>query len=296
MCNMFGNDNTETRTIVQRTSGETPAYIEGPATQAIATAGELTDRPYPLFDGQRIAGFNQDTNQGFQGVRDNQNVWEPYTDNALQNIQASSQNVNQADIDRYQNPYIEDVVNTTLGELDRSHNRNVNKIHADQVGRGSYLNEDRRAVIDNLANESNERVKAETAGKLRAAGFSDAMDIAQGEKNRLAKTAGISAAAAPTVSQLGYTDALGLQDIGSRQQAQEQANLSLEHQDFLDQFYYDQDQLNYLMSIIQGAPFQGSQTSTTNTPVPQSNGFAEALGAFSSLAGGLGSLGVKFGD
>jgi hypothetical protein len=71
-----------------------------------------------------------------------------------------------------------------------------------------------------------------------------------------------------------------LETIGKQQEARQQAGLDIGYEDFLRQSGYDQEQLGFLSSILQGLPLRDSGTITEQTPY---NPVQQALGA--GLAG-----------
>ena len=184
------------------------------------------------------------------------------------------------------------MIDTTIDQNNRQFNRDTIDRHSQMVGRGSYLNEGRREVIDNLARESRDRVNAETAAKLRSGAFQAALDQGNLERGRLQSGAGTGVQLAGAQQQLGYGDVAALRDVGAQQQNLVQQDLTLNYEDFLRQFYYPQEQLNYMMSLTQGAPYSSSQSSIGTQQVPTANTFAQSLGGIGALAGGLGQIGA----
>lgn len=71
-----------------------------------------------------------------------------------------------------------------------------------------------------------------------------------------------------------------LEAIGKAQQSQDQASLDLAYEDFLRQQGWDQQQLGFMSSILQGLPIQNAGTQTSLVPY---NPIQQALGA--GLAG-----------
>lgn len=67
-----------------------------------------------------------------------------------------------------------------------------------------------------------------------------------------------------------------LDSIGKAQQAQQQAGLDLGYEDFLRQQGWNQQQLGFLSSVLQGLPLANAGTTTQTTPY---NPVQQALGA-----------------
>ena len=109
------------------------------------------------------------------------------------------------------------------------------------------------------------------------------------ERNRQLTGAGMYGQFAGQVPQLSYQDAAARAGVGAQLEGKTQQNLGLRYQDYLDQFYFPQEQQNWFLSQIGGAPYTTVQESAY--PGPQGpNTFAQNLGAFGMAAGGLGSF------
>jgi hypothetical protein len=86
---------------------------------------------------------------------------------------------------------------------------------------------------------------------------------------------------------MGMRDAASLEAIGGAIEGREQMNRDFDYQKYLEQLNYPIEMLNLRTSVMSGTPY-GKTTTTTS---PGGNQFAQNLGAFASLAGGVGSLG-----
>ena len=140
--------------------------------------------------------------------------------------------------------------------------------NANMSNRGSYLNEDRRGVIDNLANESKYRVQAETAGALSAAGFQNALGQVNAERNRSLGAGSQFGDFSRLNQSLGAGDVVGLSDIGGAQRGQLQRGMDIGYEDFLREQQYPQEQINWLLGLLSGTPTAqrgGTQTTTSTS-------------------------------
>lgn len=280
----MGFGGSETVKTESSSQSQIPAWVQREGEQLYYQAKDVANRPYPLYGEPRIAGFTPDQLSGFDVSRGNVGSWAPAFQAAAIGTGQASGPVTSQDISRYMNPYTQNVIDTTLGEMDRQHARDTNIRHGQMAQRGSYLNEDRRAVIDNLARESTERIKAETAAQLRHQGFQGALAQANVDRSRMMEGAGQFSRLAPLRSQLGAMDAQQLQDIGGEQQQQQQDVLSLNYDDFLRQFYYPQEQINYLLSTLGATPYPTNQISQQQQPVGSDNTAGQVMGTVASLA------------
>jgi len=289
-----GSSQPKNQTVVNKTVNEIPAWMSAAGEDTYKTASPLSERNYPNYGDQRVADFNPDQTSAFDLVRDSQGSWQPAFERAFTGAGQGVAPIGQSDIDAYMNPYTDSVINSVTERMNRQFDKDTNARHGSWAKRGSYLNEDRRDVVDNAAQESKNRVMAETIATLQLGGFNKAMEQANEQKDRTLRGSTMDAQLAPIIQSLNLGDVASLADIGSSQQSQEQQNLTLRYDDFMKQFYYPQEQLNWLSAIISGVPYTTNQQTTSSGPVQQSNTFAQTLGGIGALAGGLGGMGLKF--
>ncbi len=328
------------------------AAIAGPAEPFVGQAGEFAfnagSASTPYIDPFLASFFGEmGTGRG--------------TESAYGALGAGQSQVSGADISQYMNPYLQQVQQTTIEELNRQWERDRNARNADMVARGSYLNEDRREAIDNLSRESRDRVIGEMTARTNADAYSQALgqanldrsrsfqasdqyrglagdqagrnfqslatsmgvrsddlsrmlaaggqfgnlaqlgvqvgsgglDAALGTRsddlNRLLSASGGFAQLAPQAQQLGYTDVATMLGLGGQQQGQTQNEMDLAYNEFLRQFYYPEEQINWLTSILGGVPY--GQTTMGQQPVGSSNTAGGILGGLAAFGGALGGLG-----
>jgi len=275
---------SDTQTVNQTTKVEIPQWLEDSVRGTIDKAKPLSEQQYPTYDAARIAGFNPDQNEAFQRTRENVGSWQPIFMESLATAAKSGNPVGQTEINRYMNPYTQDVIDNSVNQINRQFDSDTTRRHAGMAQSGSFLNEDRRAIIDNEAEANRNRVIAETTSGLNMQGFQNALNQGNTQRDREARQAAMYSQLAPQLSALGYGDIGALMDVGSQQEAKEQQGLSLQYEDFLRQFYYPQEQLNWLTGITQGQPYSRTTTGTTTSPVAGTNTAGNILGGAGSGA------------
>lgn len=254
------------------------------AGQDIYSAGKTAvSRDYPTYTDPRIAGFNPDIEAGFSAARENAGSWAPYFEQAAGYGAEGGTPVSESDINAYMNPYIEDVVNRSTAQIARQAAQQRIQDNAALSRRGSFLNESRRAVIDNMRNESTNRAIGDTAAGLYSKGFDTALNQANQTKSQQSQAAKLFSDLAAGRVQLGQLDEQQLLGIGKMIQDLQQQGLTLNYQDFLNEFYYPQDQLSWLNSQIQGIP--SNRTTTQQYPVGTPNLFGQVAGLGTALGG-----------
>lgn len=280
-----------TQTVVQQQ--QLPPYLEGAINKNLGIADELAARPYTPYTGERIAGFAPEQQQAFQKIRDAQGGAQPFYQQAGQTYQEILNNPNflQGKIAQYQNPYENQVVQSTLGDIDRQRQMQQNQAQGQAVSQGAFGGT--RQAIANTENTRNyNQLAANTAGTLRAQGFNTAAGLANQDINRQVDVAGRYAGLGTEGQRQNYADINTLQALGQTQQATEQQRLDLAYKQFLEQQNYPLQQLALRQAAVGASPIATGQTTISPmAPVSQPNFLGNILGGASAGAGLFGSMG-----
>lgn len=264
---------------------EVPEWVKREGEQLFKEAKPLTQRQYPDWNaGDRVAPFSADTMASFDLGRQNVGAWQPAYANSFNAAGNAATPVSQADIERYTNPWTTGVINSTVDDILRNSGREKVDRDANLAQRGSYLNEDRRAVIDNMANERTERTIASTVAGLQSQGFTNALQQANADKARSVSSSQAFANLAPAAQTLGYADASAMSGIGGAQELKSQQGLDIDYEKLMTEFYYPQNQSAFLTSIMSGIPYSTSTTTQGQQLYQKSNPYSSALGAASTIA------------
>ena len=245
------------------------------------TARVVADQPYIPYTGARVAGFNPDQLQGFDATRNmfGQSMgYDPRSSlNALANMQAPS--ILDRDIGAYQNPYTQQVIDTTLADLDRSRQMAIGRDQDRAIGAGAFGGS-RSGILEAETNRAFADQAARTAAGLRQGGFDRAtslagQDISREIGNRAFQAGLFGNQLADQYSNLGL-----LANIGRQQQGLQQAGLDQAYNQFLDARGYGPQQIGLLSSALGLMP---QQTSTVQTG-QQKTGSGDVLGTAAQLA------------
>lgn len=290
---LFGGDDGGVQQVPSSntTTIKLPAHIEAGGKQLYESAVPLAERPYPQYPiEERLAGFNQDQLNSFDLVRNMVGQATPIVQSGLNSIDLSSGPISQEQIDRYMNPYIENVVDASVAQVVNQAARDRINRNAALANRGSFLNEDRRGVIDAVAEEGTGRTIAELVSNLMASGYSQALQQAGAEKSRYGAAADRYGQYAPLTQQTLLGDAAALGEVGGQRQQLNQALRSMSYEDFLNNFYYPQDQANWLLGILANTPTGRTQITNATQPVATGNTSAARVGGLASLIGAVDSI------
>lgn len=296
-------------------------YLRGIAAQAVNIAGQTTTNPIPQ---QNVAGFTPDQTQSFQGVRDNQGVWQPFMQQAAGALAgqpaATNALISQAqsavggaaqtfpsNYSQYMSPYTMNVVN----EIGRLGNQNFSEnimpgVNAAMIGSGQFgstrnadvLARAGRDVQKNISGQQSEALQAgygmagtlfnQDANRVQQQGqlqSSAALQGAQIGSNANIATSGALAQLGQNTSALGLADAQALGAVGSQQQGFAQTGLDTAYTNQMNAQNYDWTQLNNLNSILRGMPLPQTSTVVQNAPLPGSTYGASPLAQVGQMYG-----------
>jgi len=241
------------------------------ALDVYSRAQTVADRPYEAYTGNMVAGFTPQQQQAFAQFGQAATAAQPAIAQAQELTRRvgayQPQTVAQA-MEGYQNPYTQQVIDTTLADIERSRQVAQNQGAAGAVAARAFGGS-RQGVAEAETNRAAFDQAGRTAAQLRSAGFETAAglgarDIAaaqQAEAQRLA--------AAGQLGQLGAAQqaaltqgAQGLFGAGSAQQQLDQAQLEDAYKQFAEERGYPQEQLQILQQALGMFPNPMTTTST----------------------------------
>ena len=211
------------------------------------TGRTLANQPYIPYTGARVAGFNPDQLQGFDATRNmfGQSMgYDPRS--ALNNLaNMSAPSILDRDIGAYQNPYTQQVVDTTLADLDRSRQMAVSRDQDRAIGAGAFGGS-RSGVLEAETNRAFADQAARTAAGLRQGGFDRAtslagQDIGREIGNRMFQSGLFGSQLSDQYKNLGL-----LANMGRQQQGLQQAGLDQGYAQFMDARNYPMQQFGFL--------------------------------------------------
>lgn len=264
-----------------------PAYIANAYQNIIGQAQDVAATPYTPYTGQLTAGLTEPQNQAIAGLGAAQGAYQPYYDKASTLADQSTtaltpMEFNQAAIDKYSNPYTNDVVNATLGDLAKLFGTQQTQVTGNAISAGAWGGDRAGIVKSNLANN-----QAQTAASTLANLHSQAYDKALSQFNTENQTQlgaqqqnNANALAASGLYQNLGTGAStnevnlnnALLNAGTVGQTTNQAGLDAQYQQFLNQQEYPFQALSWLTGIATGVGSNAGNT-TTGTSTTNETGF-----------------------
>lgn len=267
----------------------TATTTSGPPPQVLSAYNNLLERaqqvgstPYQQYGGNLLAPFSGAQQSAFNTIDQSQGIAQPYIDQAQQYAQQGAGPVSADQIANYTNPYQQQVVNATIGNINETNAQQQAQVTGNAIAQGA-LGGDRvgvaRAELARQQNLSN----APTLAALNAQGFNTALGAAQQDKARAAQAAftfGNLGQEAQNTTLQGAQAQLG---AGGLQQQQAQAALNIPYQQFQQQQAFPYQQLGWLAGLQTGVGSNLGGTSTTTSPGP--NPYSQIAGLGIAAAG-----------
>lgn len=193
---------------------ELPAWMNWHGQRALDDVRVAAETPYQPYTGQTVAPLNPQQLQALGLAQSGVGNYTPFISNAdwalnkagdiANNVQgaqapqaagatATAGNVAGADLNPYLNPYTQNVIDTSLGALDRTRQQQLAGNAAQATAAGAFGGS-RSAVLDSLTNEAALRESGSLAANLNSANFTQAQQALIGDLNRQAQTSQFNAA------------------------------------------------------------------------------------------------------
>ena len=251
-----GGAPTTTQTTQNQNVGYTPTGLAG-MQQIYNTAANVASTPYQPYGGQLVQGLN------------------PTQTGAIGNISNIANNpLTSAQIQQYQNPYQQDVVNATMANINETNNQQMAQTTGQLTGAAGGVGADRIAVGQSELARQQGLASNQTLAGLNQSNYAQGLATAQQQQGF-----GLGANQA----------ALG---AGGVQQQTGQAGLTAQYQQYLQQLAFPYQQAQFLAVI--GLPALGAmggqqyQTGTANqTVTPPGMSWLQGIAGVGSIGAGL---------
>jgi hypothetical protein len=252
----------------QTTSYQIPEYFKEIQERTLRRAEQVGSRPYQAFTGQRIAQLTPEEEMAG-------NVVSQQILPAAANLGAiGQQTFDVATAQQYMNPYQEQVIQSTLGDIQEQYGQAQRALGAQAIGAGAFGGA-RFGVERALGQERFLEQVGDVSSRLRQAGFeSGAQRFAADRAAQLgaaqAQLGGLTQAAA------------GLSQFGAIERGIEQAGLAEAYRDFIEEREYPTEQVRQIVGALSGAPIRtyGEERSGfVGTPVSGPSIFGQIAGA-----------------
>ena len=261
------------------------------------TAG-LLDSPLGLPDYQ-IAGMDPLRSSAIGLGEQLSGSYQPFIQGAKEQDLAAQQALtsglgflqpSQANIDKFMNPYQQNVIDSTMTQLDRQADMRRAGADAQAIQSGAFGGS--RQGVQRAETERNlQNTKADTLARLLSSGFGQAQKASQ-EAGRLSggigqafgTLAGTTSDIGRLQQALGQADVSQLSQLGAMRQAQQQAGLDASRQNQMQASQEPYTRLQLGQNLLQGMPSASIPSTFTQATTPSANPFLQGIGAYTTLS------------
>ena len=196
----------------------------------------------------------------------------------------------QANIDKFMNPYQQNVIDSTMTQLDRQADMRRAGADAQAIQSGAFGGS--RQGVQRAETERNlQNTKADTLARLLSSGFGQAQKASQ-EAGRLSggigqafgTLAGTTSDIGRLQQALGQADVSQLSQLGAMRQAQQQAGLDATRQNQMQSAQEPYTRLQLGQNLLQGMPSASIPSTFTQATTPSANPFLQGIGAYTTLS------------
>jgi hypothetical protein len=263
----------------------------------------FTDAQIDALD-RLMGATDEDGNVIYEGMMES---YKPYLDEALEayrtgvdTVDASTAEYDPTSYKDYYDPFVEEVIDTTLSDIGRQTDIERNRIGADSISAGAFGGSRQAVAEQELARNSADQM-AKTGAQLRSAAFTGAQQQAQSafenqqkrglEAGQLFQGLGTGIGALGEAAQTqGFQDFNTLFNAGALEQQQLQKQYDVQRAADLEQAYEPFARFSYMRDILQGVPSSG--TSLAAAATPQASPLGATLNYAGQLGGATGGLGT----
>jgi len=293
-----------TSTTVQ--SSQIPQQFLDAYSAALGKADAASSAPLQQYQGQTVAGLTPDQTQAFGTIANAQGMAQPYINQASNLISGSTANLwngvqqfSPDAISQYSNPYTQQVLNAQIALEQNQDAQQQEALKGNIISSGAWGG-DRAGVAQAALAGQQALANNSTNANILNTGYNQALqEFNQQQQAQLGANA--------TNAQLAQNGAYALGNLGSEalsstlsgaaaqlqsgtlQQAQNQAELNVPYEQFLQQQANPFQTAQYYANIAEGlGSTAGSSGTSTTTTTPSYN---TGSSVFGNLFGGLGILG-----
>jgi hypothetical protein len=275
MCKQSAN----TQTVVQNPT--IPDWLSSQFQTLAGRAQTVSDRPYNPQVQRNVADFTPDQLQAFSQVRQDQGIYQPYTDAATGFAQIGGLPISAGQIANYSNPFQSQVIDATMANIQQNNALQQANLKGNAAIQGGLGNDRLGLAQAELARNQNLATN-QTLATLNAQNYNQALGASQQDRSAAQQAASQFANLGSNIQSMANRDAAALLQTGGLQQGLAQTQFDTTSANVAQQEQYPFATTSWLGGMLQGASpsFTGSQQTST-TPGPS---------ALSQIAG-LGMLG-----
>ena len=269
---------------------ELPKWLEDEAKRITQQTAGITGMgvPYVPYGGERLAPLTTEQQLARQGAMQQAGAYRPDLQTSRAYTTMGAAPITAGDISRYESPYTQAVMQTTLDELGRRQQIADQQLSDQAVKSGAYGGA--RFGVQQAESQRNLRdVQAKTAADIQSRAYQQALASAQAERQRQGAAGQQYGQIAGQEMGLGGQGLSGLYQAGQLGQTQAQAGRDIAYEDFQRQQQFPYAQTQYAAGILGGMP----QPMTTYNQQPTAGTGSRLLGLGIAGLGAAGQAGMS---
>ena len=278
----MGNKGSNTTT-QNTTTAPNPQAMQA-YSDLLTRAQGVAQTPYQAYGGELVAGVNAQQNQGIGGINQYANAAQPAINYGIGQAATSSAPLTQAGIQRYMDPYVQNVVNATQAQFNNQNQQQQQGVVGNAIAQGA-LGGNRSAIAQSELANQQQLAQAPVIANLYNQGYGQAVNTATQQQGIGLQGAGLLGNLGVAGQQAGLAGA-GAQigAVSLQQNTQQQLDAALMQQ-FQRQQAYPYQQTQWLAGLDTGVGSQMGGTSSGQTTAPAPNQTAQWLGTGIAAAG-----------
>lgn len=269
----------KTNTTQNQVSTYTPTQQASNLYTNVINQATAAQSPYNPATARSVAGFTDAQSQAFGNIAANQNIWRPDVNAGANAVGNAAQGIGAADISNFYNPFQQDVIDTTMADVDDANAMAMRQYTANQTAQSGLGGSGFGIGRAQLAGDQGQ-ARSSTLANLRSSGWDKALAAAQTDKTRGMQAGQTLAGIGQLRSQLAGSDASQMLAAGNQQQAQQQTQLDTTSQNEREKQLFPMQQAQWLASLASGiGPLTGGTTAGSGTSsTSQGKGIGNVIG------------------
>jgi len=248
----------------------------------------ISNRPDQANPFAHAANITGDENNAYEMIRQLMGKYQGVMDTGiaaqLDALERSGRAPTGEELQAYQNPFTEQVLNRTLERIQEQGDKNYRDIGSRSALSGAFGGS-RQGLLEGLNAADTQRTMGDTYYSGMKDNYDQSLSTYLGQLDRLSNNAGRTLNAAGQGQQYGLTDAAALENIGLSQRQQQDKELGLQREEWANIYNEPYKELEAL-SMAAGALAPGDiGQRTTNTVTQSQNPLTSILGLASTLGG-----------
>ena len=299
---LFGDQETKRETTSQST---VPDWVDKGSKTLFGRSMAELDKGFTPYKGDRVAGFTPDQKTGFDMTRDfvTGGAGGELVDNVRGYATAGPQSIGHERIvdedgrlgavSDYLNPYTDDALSSVLNKIYDAADQ-VRKRTDSSATMANAFGDARHGIVESQNDLNTSRAVGETSSAFMKDAFDTAMGLRGNDLSRFYNTDIANAnfeeqalerlrAGSAQEQEMLLQQISSLLGTGQMQQANQQAELDADYQEFLREQGWSNEQIGMAASILGGLPFTRGTTSETVDTQPD-NSLMQIIGAIGGAA------------